>query len=133
MLTFIGALVTLLLVGPPVLIMVVGLLFLAATILPGKERRVRETFRCPLTREFVAADFLVPEGTAHPSEVVWCTAFQNPEQITCAKPCREFADARWGLSRGMFPRWALTSGGTVTWRNPGSLKAGCGRDHDEQA
>jgi hypothetical protein len=118
MATLLAMIVVILLVGPLLLIGAVGLLFLATGILPGTPRRVRETFRCPWTRRVVTADFVVPDGAAHPSEVASCTAFPDPERITCKKPCREVADARWGLSRAVFPRWALTAGGLVTWRNP---------------
>lgn len=117
MLAVMGTLVTLLLLGPLVLIGVVGFLLLAAAVLPSRSRRVRETFRCPLTHKLVTADFLVPEGAAHPSGVVSCTAFPVAEKITCSRRCRELAEVRWGLSRGVFPRWALTAGGTVTWRS----------------
>lgn len=109
--------VLLLLVAPLLVIGAVGLLLLAAAILPGGPRRVRESFECPVTRRVVTADFLVPDGAAHPGKVVWCTAFSNPERVRCTSPCREFADVRWGLSRAVFPRWALTAGGPITWRN----------------
>ena len=125
MLEFVAALVVLLLVGPLLLIGAVGLLFLVAAILPGTPRRVRETFRCPVNGRVVTADFVVPEWAAHPSEVASCTAFPNPARITCKRPCREFAEARWGLSRGLFPRWALTANGVVTWQSaakPASAK-----------
>ena len=114
----VGTVVLVLLVGPLFVIGAVGLLLVAAALFPGGGRQVRETFRCPWTRRVVTADFLVPDGAAHPSEVVSCTAFRNPEQVTCKKGCRELADVRWGLSRAVFPRWALTANGTVTWRSP---------------
>ena len=113
----VAAMVVILLIGPLLVIGALGLLLLATAVLPSDPRRIRETFRCPCTRKVVTADFLVPEGAAHPSEVTSCTAFPNPEQITCKKPCRELAEVRWGLSRGVFPRWALTADGTVTWRH----------------
>ena len=114
----VGTMVVVLLVGPLLVIGAVGLLFLAAAISSGSPRRVRESFECPVTGRVVTADFLVPEGAAHPSEVASCTAFRNPEQVTCKKGCRELADVRWGPSRAVFPRWALTAGGPVTWRTP---------------
>lgn len=76
-----------------------------------------------MTGKVVTADFLVPEGAPHPSEVRSCTAFRNPEQVTCKKGCRELADVRWGLSRAVFPRWALIANGTVTWRSPAERPA----------
>ena len=112
-----GSMVVLLLVGPLLLLGAVAILILVAGIFPGNSRRVRESFRCPVTGRVVTADFLVAEGAAHPSEVASCTAFPNPERITCKKPCRDFAEAHWGLSRGVFPRWALTADGMVTWRS----------------
>lgn len=113
-----ATLVLVLLVGPLLVIAALGLSLLAAAVLPGSPRRVRDSFECPVTGRVVTADFLVPDGTAHPSEVVSCTAFRNPEQVTCKKGCRDLADVRWGLSRAVFPRWALTANGTVTWRSP---------------
>lgn len=117
MLKLLASMVVLLLIGPLVLLAVVGLLLLS-TALSRAPRRVRETFWCPVKRRMVTADFLVREGAPHPSDVVWCTAFADPEHITCKKRCLEFTDVLRGLSRGVFPRWALISGGTVTWRRP---------------
>ena len=117
MLEFVAGLVVFMLIVPLVLIVVTGVLLLVAALFPGSPRRIRETFRCPVTKGVVTADFLVPEGAAHPAEVVSCTAFPDPEKVTCKRPCRAFADVTWGLTRGVFPRWALTSGGLVTWRN----------------
>lgn len=121
MLELVAGVVVLLLIGPLVLIGAGGLLFLVAGVLAGTPRRIRETFLCPVTKRVVTADFLVAEGAANPAEVALCTAFPDPERITCKKPCRESAEVRWGLSRGVFPRWALTAGGVVAWRNPGSV------------
>lgn len=109
--------VVVLLVGPPLVIGAAGLSLLAAAIFGSGSRRVRETFRCPVTGRVVTADFVVREGAEHPAEVASCTAFPKRAKIACKKDCREFADVRWGLSRAVFPRWALTAGGPVTWRN----------------
>lgn len=108
--------IVLLLVGPPILIGIAALLLIPAAILPAGLRRVRETFRCPWTKRVVTADFLVPEGAAHPSDVAFCTAFPRPAEVTCKKGCRELAEARWGPSRGVFPRWALIADGVATHR-----------------
>lgn len=115
---FLALMVVLLLVVPLLVIGVGGVLFVLAEVLPNSSRRERKTFACPWTRRVVTADFVVPEGAPHPSEVVSCTAFAEPERITCKKPCRELAETRWAVSRGAFPRWALTANGTVTWRSP---------------
>jgi hypothetical protein len=120
MLELVAGLVVLVLIGPLVLIGAGGLLLLVAALSRGSPRRNREMFLCPVTKRVVTADFLTPEGAAHPAEVAWCTAFPDPDRITCKKSCREFAEVSWGLSRGVFPRWALTAGGLVTWRNPGA-------------
>jgi hypothetical protein len=117
MLELLGTSVVLLLVGPLLVIGLGGLLLVLATLVPGTSRRVRETFRCPVTGRVVTADFVVREWAPHPSEVASCTAFPDPQLITCTRPCRELADTRWGLSRGVFPRWALIAGGLVTWRS----------------
>ena len=114
----VSTMVVLLLVGPLLLIGVLGLLLLVASILPRAPRRIRETFQCPWSHRVVTAEFLVPEGAAHPSDVVSCSAFSNPEKVLCTKPCRELAEVRWGLSRAVFPRWALIADGLVTWRSP---------------
>ena len=114
----VGTMVLVLLVGPLLVIGAVGLLLVTAALFSGGGRQVRQSFRCPWTRRVVTADFVVPEKAAHPSDVVSCTAFRNPEQVACKKGCRELADVRWGLSRAVFPRWALTADGTVTWRSP---------------
>jgi len=90
----VATLVLVLLVGPLLVIAAVGLSLLAAAVLPGSPRRVRESFECPVTGRVVTADFLVPEGAAHPSEVASCTAFRNPEQVTCKMGCRQLADVR---------------------------------------
>jgi len=122
--------VVLLLVGPLLLIAAVGILLVAAAMLPASPQRIRESFPCPWTGRIVVADFLVPEGAARPSDVVSCTAFPNPERVICTKPCLRLAEVRWGLSRGVFPRWALTAGGMVTWRTV-SEPAG-GKSSDEK-
>ncbi|MFQ5898237.1 MAG: hypothetical protein ACE5JN_08315 [Candidatus Methylomirabilia bacterium] len=126
----IGTIVVLLLVGPVLLFWAVGLLLLVASLFPTTLRPT-ETFSCPVTGRVVTAEFLVREGAAHPSEVVSCTAFPNPEEVSCEKRCREVAEARWGLSR-IFPRWALIADGFVTWRSVGpegsDLAASASRD-----
>ena len=119
----IGTMVVVLLVGPLLVIGAVGLLLLAAAIFSGSPRRVRESFECPVTGRVVTAEFLVPEGAKHPAEVASCTMFPNRARIACKKDCRRFADVRWGLSRAVFPRWALTADGTVTWRSPAERPA----------
>ena len=64
----------------------------------------------------VTTDFLVPVGATRPSDVASCTAFKDPTLVTCPKGCREVVMASFGVSRGVFPRWALISDGVVTWR-----------------
>ena len=115
--SLVSTMVVVLLVGPLLLIGVAGFLVLAAALFPRSPRRIRETFRCPWSHRVVTADFLVPEGAAHPSDVASCSAFSNPEKVVCTKPCRELAEVRWGLSRAAFPRWALIADGLVTWRS----------------
>ncbi len=119
----VGTMVVVLLVGPLLVIGAVGLSLLAAAIFGSGSRRVRETFRCPVTGRVVTADFVVREGAEHPAEVASCTAFPKRAKIACKKDCREFADVRWGLPRAVFPRWALTANGTVTWRTPAERPA----------
>jgi len=104
------------LVAPILLIGVAGIMLVVASALPRAPRRIRGTFRCPLIKRDVTADFLVSEWAEHPSQVMMCTRFPDPDRVTCKKPCREFAEARWGLSRGVFPRWALIADGVTTWR-----------------
>jgi hypothetical protein len=116
MLEIIGGAVALLLVGPPLLVIAaVGLLMLAG-MLPDGSRQLRKTFYCPWKKRLVTAHFVVPKGAGHPSELTRCSAFAVPTRITCGKPCRRIAYVRWGLSRTLFPRWALTAGGPTTWR-----------------
>jgi hypothetical protein len=117
MLELLGTLIFLLLVGPLILIGAGGLMLIAAALPPSTARRVRETFLCPWTKRVVTVDFLVPVGATHPSDVASCTAFRDPSRVTCPKGCREHVMASFGLSRGIFPRWALTAGGLVTWRD----------------
>ena len=119
MLEILGAIVVLALVGPLLVVGAMGLLFLVAGIVPAKTSQVRETFRCPVTRRIVTADFLLEERANCPFQVSSCTAFRDPKRITCDKACRIFAQADWGPPRGIFPRWALTAGGLVTWREAG--------------
>ncbi|MBI4611682.1 MAG: hypothetical protein HY726_22055 [Candidatus Rokubacteria bacterium] len=116
MFNLLAALAVLLLVGPLLLIGLAGLVLLAAVIVPTTPRRLKETFWCPWARRVVTVEFLVPQGAAHPAEVATCSAFPNSERITCKRLCRDAAEVRWGLSRGVFPRWALTAGGPVAWR-----------------
>ena len=123
MLEILAAIVVLALVGPLLVVGAIGLLFLVAGIVPAT-RRVRETFRCPVTKRMVTADFLLEERATCPFQVSSCTAFRDPERITCGKACRIFAHADWGPSRGIFPRWALTAGGLVTWREANAASAG---------
>jgi hypothetical protein len=117
MLELIARVVVFLLVAPLLIIAVGWLALFVAAVIPDAYRRVRETFRCPVTGRVVTADFLVPEWAEHPSQVALCTAFRHPEVVTCKKSCREAAEVCWGFSRGLCPRWALISGGMVTWRS----------------
>jgi hypothetical protein len=113
MLEIIGGAVALVLVAGPVLaIMGIGLLILAG-LLPDASRRLRQTFHCPWRGRDVTADFLVTEGADHPSDLAACSAFADPTRITCGKRCREIAEVRWQPTRAMFPSWALTAGGTT--------------------
>ncbi len=114
----VSTMVVVLLVGPLLLIAAMGLLLLSTAFFPSGPQRIRETFQCPWTGRVVTAEFLVPEGAAHPSDVASCSAFPNPERVMCTKPCRELAEIRWGLSRPVFPRWALIADRLVTWRSP---------------
>jgi len=117
MLELLGSFVVALLIVPLLLIGVVGLLLIAAGVIPAAPRRVRETFLCPWSKRVVTVDFLVPVGAPRPSEVASCTAFKDPRRVTCPKNCRELVMASFGPSRGVFPRWTLISGGLVTWRS----------------
>jgi hypothetical protein len=109
--------VVFLMVGPPVVMLAGGLLLAGAAMLPGTSRRVRERFWCPWKSRLVTVDFFVPPGAAHPSEVAACTAFRHPTRVLCQRACREVADVRWAVPPGMFPRWALTAGGPISWRS----------------
>lgn len=124
MLELLGAMVVVLLVGPLVVIAGAGVLLLLTAVCPGGPYRARTRFRCPWTRRVVRAEFLMRAGAAHPSDVGACTAFRNPERITCTKPCRELADVRWTAPRGIFPGWALTAGGPVMWEEARTPVAG---------
>jgi hypothetical protein len=115
MLDYVGMAVVALLVVPPVILTAGGALLALAALLPGP-RRMRETFRCPFRARTVTVDFLVTEGAPGPESVGACTAFADPTHVTCRQGCRALADVRWGLSRAVFPRWSLTAGGPVTWR-----------------
>ena len=119
MLVLLGTFVVALLVVPLLLIGAGGLLLIAAALIPGTPRRARETFLCPWSKRVVTVDFLLPVGATHPSDVASCTAFKDPRRVTCPKGCRELVMASFGLSRGVFPRWALISDGLVTWRSAG--------------
>jgi hypothetical protein len=120
MLEIIGGAVALLLVAGPILAIVgIGLLILAG-LLPGASRRLRQTFQCPWRGRTVTADFLVTEGADHPSDLAACSAFAEPTRITCGKRCREIAEVRWQPTRAMFPSWALTAGGATVGRDPDS-------------
>jgi hypothetical protein len=117
MLEIVGGAVALLLVMGPVLALVgIGLLILAG-LLPDASRRLRQTFHCPWRGRDVTADFLVTEGAEHPTDLAACSAFAEPTRITCAKRCREIAEVRWQPTRALFPRWALTAGGTTVGRD----------------
>jgi hypothetical protein len=117
MLEIIGGAVTLLLVAGPVLAIVgIGLLMLAG-LLPDASRRLRQTFYCPWRRQDVTADFLVTEGADHPTDLAACSAFAEPKRITCGKRCREIAEVRWEPTRAIFPSWALTAGGATVGRD----------------
>jgi hypothetical protein len=113
---YLGWAVAALLVAPPVVLTAAGALLALAAVIPGA-RRLRETFLCPFARRVVTADFLVAEGAAHPHDLAACTAFKVPANVTCAKRCCAMAEVRWGLSRAAFPRWSLTAGGPVGWRD----------------
>lgn len=119
-----GTMVVLFLIVPILVILAAGALLFVAAAFPTTVSS-RKTFRCPWTKRVVTADFVVPEGAAHPSKVVSCTAFPDPQKIACKKACRELVEVRWGMSR-MFPRWALTADRPVTWWSPteSSLEGG---------
>ncbi len=92
--------VTVLLVGPPLIIGVGGFLLVLIAMFPRTGRRTRETFCCPWTQRIVTAEFLVLEGASHPAEVLSCTGFPEPRKITCTKSCRDFTEVGGGLTVG---------------------------------
>jgi hypothetical protein len=117
MVEYVAWMVVLLLVGPPLMLLAGGFLFAAAAMLPDTPRRLRESFWCPFKARLVTADFLVPIRAAQASEVVSCSAFPGGH-VRCKGACRSLTHVEWGASRGMFPRWALTADGPVSWRSP---------------
>jgi hypothetical protein len=124
MLEMLAGTVAFLLVAPLAVIPAVGALLILAGLARDGRRRVRARFTCPWTRRAVTTEFLVSAAGAHPSDVTSCTAFPRPSRVTCHKACAGIADVRWGVSRGLFPGWAMTADGPVTWEQAGS---GAGR------
>src|SRR5215470_15484265 len=109
--TLLAAAVVLVVFGP-LLLIVPGVLVLSAIGLftGGAPRLVTKEFRCPFKERHVRAAFLIGPGAAHPSRVAPCSAFRDPEHVTCAQRCLELADVRWTPPIGVFAR-ALTSAG----------------------
>jgi hypothetical protein len=83
--------VTVLLVGPPLLfglvILAGGVLALTAALLPGKPRRVRTSVPCPWIERVVTVHLLVRRAGARPSDVVAGTGVSNPQRSGCAPDC----------------------------------------------
>ncbi len=53
-------------------------------------RHLREQERdvlCPVRHERMRALVVVDDRTGQPTGVRRCSAFENPESVTCAKPC----------------------------------------------
>lgn len=111
--TALATAIVLLVFGPPLIIGLALLVLLGIGVFSDGPQAVRKTFRCPLRARRVTAEFVVPVGAARPCSVVSCTAFKDPNRITCAKPCLGLAEVYWTPPRGVFARWALTSGGLV--------------------
>ena len=105
--------VVLLLVAPVLVVLAWVFLLFVAGVLGTARQRLRKTFLCPWRRRVVTADFVVLAGAEHPADVTRCTAFEDPARITCTKPCRELAEVRSEVSRGLFPRWSLIADGTA--------------------
>jgi hypothetical protein len=118
MLDTLGWVVVALLVAPPVLLTVGGVLFFLAGAFRKGPQLARADFECPFKRRHVTVDFVVKEGETHPSDLATCSAFEDPSHVTCRKLCRGLATVQAGLSRGLFPRWSLTAGGPTTYREP---------------
>jgi hypothetical protein len=118
MVDLVAWMVLFLLVAPPLALLAGALLFAAAAALPDTPRRLRESFWCPFKARIVTADFLVPARAAHAAEVAACSAFPGGP-VRCQGACRALTEVRWGASRALFPRWALTADGPVAWRSAG--------------
>lgn len=103
----------LLVVGVPVAVYFGAFALLwALSLFPDSPVRSRTYFFCPFKKRSVTADFLTEAGRDHPSDVVSCSGFAQPQRVTCKKACLELAGTR-TVSTTLLPRFSLIAGGTA--------------------
>ena len=103
----------LLVVGVPVAVYFGAFALLwVLSLFPDGPARLRTSFFCPFKKRSVTADFLTEAGSDHPSDIVSCSAFAQPEHVTCKKACLELAGTR-TVSMTLLPRFSLIAGGTA--------------------
>ncbi len=108
----IGSTFALFLIAPPLLVLagVFGLLISHVIAPPAMVSRT--SFDCPVRKCKVSVAFESRPGETGTADVVSCSAFEDPEKVTCAKGCLGVATTKWAPSP-MVPRYALTSDGVV--------------------
>lgn len=103
------AIAVVLVVFGPLAILVPAMLALwAIGVLTGEAPQVvRTSFRCPVKRRMVTAEFAVSAGADRPRAVLACSAFADPTRVACARRCLAVAGARRAGPVGLFGRWTV--------------------------
>ena len=89
----------------------VALLWVSSLASEGS-RLSRAGFYCPFRKQRVAADFVTAAGSDRPSDVLSCSAFEEPDHVRCQKSCLGLAETH-SVSATLLPRYSLIAGGTA--------------------
>lgn len=109
--TLAGAIIALLLL-PPLLLGIGGLLLMVGGLLPENARLARAIVRCPATQKAETIELASPSRSEPDGKVTACSAFRKPAPITCEK-CPGLEQVRWVRLWALCPRWSLTAGGLI--------------------
>lgn len=108
----------LLVLGVLIVVVPVGVYFGAVALLwvtslaSEGSRLSRAGFYCPFKKQRVTADFVTAAGSDRPSDVLSCSAFEEPAHVRCQKSCLGLAETH-SVSTALLPRYSLIAGGTA--------------------
>jgi hypothetical protein len=111
MLRLTSSVVFLLLLAPFAVLLVGLMLFgLVGHLLPRSLIKSKTSFDCPHSRRHATVEFLSSPETGQLSDVLSCSVFSDPYEVSCKKGCLTMIETGWQPSP-MMPRYALLANG----------------------